>query len=202
MLKCWGVLRDRHCCAFHLASGVSICQVVSSGVKWCQVGCRNEGKSAQEVSLQLKQPSQSWLDRTSHSLGQAINHDATLESWQELYRVVSALDFGTGMPVAMAAAKQVMSAGLVCCICWWLWWEKAPMCGAGFTADPDGLFCLCLCTCFAECHSLRRLALTDRLDEGIMADIGTVWLQSDIGVALFWTSVAIVFAPQLLVWLR
>ena len=70
-------------------------------------GCRNEGKSAQEVSQQLKEPGSSWLDRATHKLGQIVHHDATLESWQELYRAVPALDWGGGSPVAVAASKQV-----------------------------------------------------------------------------------------------
>lgn len=70
-------------------------------------GCRNEGKSAQEVSQQLKEPGASWLDRTTRTLGQAVLHDATLESWQELYRAVPSLDWGAGAPVAVAASKQV-----------------------------------------------------------------------------------------------
>ena len=60
------------------------------------------------MSQQLKPPSSSWLDRISRSLCHTINHDATLESWQELYRLVLALDFGTGAPVAITAAKQVL----------------------------------------------------------------------------------------------
>lgn len=62
---------------------------------------------AQEVSQQLKEPG-NWLDRTTRSLGQIVHHDATLESWQELYRAVPALDWGGGPPVAVAASKQVL----------------------------------------------------------------------------------------------
>ena len=83
-----------------------------SACKESLAGCnghRNEGKSAQEVSQQLKEPGKSWLDRTTYSLGQIIHHDATLESWQEFYRAVPALDWGGGPPVAVAALKQVLS---------------------------------------------------------------------------------------------
>ena len=74
-----------------------------------QPQCRNEGKSAQEVSQQLKSPSSSWLTRTATQLDRVINHDASLASWQELYRLVSALHFGAGMPIGLATAKQVTS---------------------------------------------------------------------------------------------
>lgn len=78
----------------------------TQGLAGC-CGCRNEGKSAQEVSQQLKEPGASWLDRTTRTLAQAVLHDATLESWQELYRAVPSLDWGAGAPVAVAASKQV-----------------------------------------------------------------------------------------------
>ncbi len=71
--------------------------------------CRNEGKSAQEVSQQLNSHSSSWLTRTATQLDRVINHDASLASWQELYRLVSALDFGAGMPIGLATARQVSS---------------------------------------------------------------------------------------------
>jgi len=71
--------------------------------------CRNEGKSAQEVSQQLKSPSSSWLSRTATLLDRVINHDASLASWQELYRLVSALNFGAGMPIGLATVRQVTS---------------------------------------------------------------------------------------------
>ncbi len=70
--------------------------------------CRNEGKSAQEVSQQLKPPSSSWLGRTSRRLDHVISYDASLASWQELYRAVSALDFGAGVAVGLAAVQQVV----------------------------------------------------------------------------------------------
>ena len=83
---------------------MAACKESSAGCN----GRRNEGKSAQEVSQQLKEPGKSWLDRTTCSLGQTIHHDATLESWQEFYRAVPALDWGGGPPVAVAALKQVL----------------------------------------------------------------------------------------------
>lgn len=79
------------------------------GMTGPRLHCRNEGKSAQEVSQQLKSPSSSWLTRTATQLDRVINHDASLASWQELYRLVSALDFGAGMPNGLATVKQVTS---------------------------------------------------------------------------------------------
>ncbi len=79
------------------------------GMTGHQRRCRNEGKSAQEVSQQLKSPSSSWLSRTATLLDRVINHDASLASWQELYRLVSALDFGAGMPIGLATVRQVTS---------------------------------------------------------------------------------------------
>ncbi|DBA89450.1 TPA: hypothetical protein ACH3X1_004081 [Trebouxia sp. C0004] len=78
-------------------------------VRRAVVDARNEGKSAQEVSQQLKSPSSTWLSRTATLSDRVINHDASLASWQELYRLVSTLDFGAGMPIGLATVRQVTS---------------------------------------------------------------------------------------------
>lgn len=96
-------------------------------VRRAVIDARNEGKSAQVVSQQLKPPSPSWLTRTTARLDRTITHDASLASWQELYRSVSALNFGTGTAVALAAVRQDGEAQP-----WVGWWGQNPLTGKAY----------------------------------------------------------------------
>lgn len=96
-------------------------------VRRAVVDARNVGKSAQEVSQQLKSPSSSWLSRTATQLDRVISHDASLASWQELYRLISALDFGAGMPIGLATAKQGSDTQP-----WTSWWGQNPLTGKAY----------------------------------------------------------------------
>lgn len=96
-------------------------------VRQAVVDARNEGRSAQAVSQQLKSPSTSWLTRSATLLDRVINHDASLASWQELYRLVSALDFGAGVPIGLATVKQGSDAQP-----WTAWWGQNPLTGKAY----------------------------------------------------------------------
>ena len=47
------------------------------------------------------------LESVNSSLHKAVTYDCALSSWQELYRLVSCLDFGTGLATGCATLQSV-----------------------------------------------------------------------------------------------
>jgi hypothetical protein len=76
--------------------------------------CRESKKSAQQILHQLEQLSLPLLEGLDSQLCKAITYDASLSSWQELYRLVSCLDFGTGLATGCATLQLV---GRIVCAC-------------------------------------------------------------------------------------
>lgn len=72
--------------------------------------CRESKKSAQQILKQLEQLSLPLLEAIDSKLRIAITYDAALSSWQELYRLISCLDFGTGLATGCATLQSVSSA--------------------------------------------------------------------------------------------
>ena len=75
---------------------------------------RESKKSAQQILHQLEQLSLPLLEGLDSQLCKAITYDASLSSWQELYRLVSFLDFGTGLATGCATLQLV---GHTVCAC-------------------------------------------------------------------------------------
>lgn len=69
--------------------------------------CRETKKSTQQILHQLEQLSLPLLESIDRKLQAAITYDAALSSWQELYRLVSCLDFGTGVATGCATLQSV-----------------------------------------------------------------------------------------------
>lgn len=78
--------------------------------------CRESKKSAQQILHQLEQLSLPLLEGLDSQLCKSITYDASLSSWQELYRLVSCLDFGTGLAMGCATLQLV---GHTVCACEW-----------------------------------------------------------------------------------
>ena len=69
--------------------------------------CRESKKSAQQILHQLEQLSLPLLESVNNKLHRGITYDSALSSWQELYRLVSCLDFGTGLAIGCATLQSV-----------------------------------------------------------------------------------------------
>ena len=69
--------------------------------------CRESKKSAQQILRQLDQLTLPLLESINTNLQRGITYDASLSSWQELYRLVSCLDFGTGLATGCATLQSV-----------------------------------------------------------------------------------------------
>ena len=65
--------------------------------------------SAQQASQQLGHASQPLVRRMQRKLGLMATYDASLSSWQDLYRCVSWLDFGSGLATGITALQRVSS---------------------------------------------------------------------------------------------
>ena len=83
--------------------------------------CRESKKSAQQILRQLEQLSLPLLEGINTSLQRGITYDASLSSWQDLYRLVSCLDFGTGLATGCATLQTVRQPVIwchytVCCL--------------------------------------------------------------------------------------
>lgn len=76
-------------------------------VKQTIIDARESKKSAQQILHQLEQLSLPLLEGLDSRLCKAITYDASLSSWQELYRIVSCLDFGTGLATGCATLQLV-----------------------------------------------------------------------------------------------
>lgn len=76
--------------------------------------CRESKKSAQQILHQLEQLSLPLMEGLDSSLCKAITYDASLSSWQELYRLVSYLDFGTGLATGCATLQLVSHTVCAC----------------------------------------------------------------------------------------
>lgn len=74
---------------------------------WDHALCRESKKSAQQILHQLEQLSLPLLESVNRSLHTAVTYDGALSSWRELYRLVSYLDFGTGLANGCATLQSV-----------------------------------------------------------------------------------------------
>ena len=74
---------------------------------WDHALRRESKKSAQLLLHQLEQLSLPLLESVNSSLHMAVTYDGALSSWQELYRLVSCLDFGTGLATGCATLQSV-----------------------------------------------------------------------------------------------
>ncbi len=86
--------------------------------------CRESKKSAQQILHQLEQLSLPLMEGLDSSLCKAITYDASLSSWQELYRLVSYLDFGTGLATGCATLQLVSHTVCACrlrLLYVWIW---------------------------------------------------------------------------------
>ena len=116
-------------------SAVSHYQAVSIAVRLCQNSygkavkamstavssmlqhvCRESKKSAQQILHQLEQLSLPLLEGLDSQLCKAITYDASLSSWQELYRLVSYLDFGAGLATGCATLQLVSHTACACAL--------------------------------------------------------------------------------------
>ncbi len=78
--------------------------------------CRESKKSAQQILHQLEQLSLPLLEGLDSQLCKAITYDASLSSWQELYRLISCLDFGAGLATG-CATLQLVGHNVCACGC-------------------------------------------------------------------------------------
>ena len=74
---------------------------------WDDALCRESKKSAQQILHQLEQLSLPLLESVNSSLHKSVTYDGALSSWQELYRLVSCLNFGTGLATGCATLQSV-----------------------------------------------------------------------------------------------
>ncbi|KAL3158418.1 hypothetical protein ABBQ38_010653 [Trebouxia sp. C0009 RCD-2024] len=96
-------------------------------IKQAVVEARESKKSAQLILYQLEQLSLPLLGSVNSSLQMAVTYDGALSSWQELYRLVSCLDFGTGLATGCATLQSDRDLQP-----WAGWWGQNPLTGEAY----------------------------------------------------------------------
>ena len=101
------VVHQHFKCTIALQSGVAQPQdAVPDSCLWLR---RVPAFSAQQAATQLGHAAQPLVRRMHSKLSVMTTYDAALSSWQDLYRSVSWLDFGSGLATGITALQRVRS---------------------------------------------------------------------------------------------
>ena len=109
------VIKDKWLSKFYATTSSFVESATAYTYKWVWPAldvCRESKRSAQQILNQLEQLSLPLLESINSKLQAAVTYDAALSSWQELYRLVSCLDFGSGLATGCATLQLVSHSAL------------------------------------------------------------------------------------------